>query len=191
VKRRCTAFNGISTTSSWSPPKAALPAFRQQADQPRTTLRSIRIRVAERRAAAVEIVVTVLHEYAHRLARGLLGRREDMALGERPGLTGNRRRSLPLTVVTNGALIDRVPVGAGLCGDRVTPAIWSRIAIASLGLEVGGRGPPPPRPKPWPGRTCRMFATERRDRSLCGERGGVAERTIVTTAATPIMMPSV
>src|SRR3954464_170350 len=73
----------------------------------------------------------------------------------------------------------------------VTPAIWWAIASTSSGLKFAGWGPPPPRPKPWPGRTWRMLVPS--DEIDFCTAAGVAwpSVTIVTTAATPMMMPSV
>src|SRR5206468_74179 len=54
----------------------------------------------------------------------------------------------------------------------------------------GACGPPPPRPKPWPGRIWRMFAPRL---EICSATAAVAPLprvTIVTTAATPMTMPS-
>src|SRR4051812_31563186 len=56
--------------------------------------------------------------------------------------------------------------------------------------KSGACGPPPPRPKPWPGRICNMLAPRL---EICSATAAVAPLprvTIVTTAATPMTMPS-
>ena len=98
---------------------------------------------------------------------------------------------VPFTVVCQLAALCTASTEDCACGATArTPATCSWIASTSDISKSGACAPPPPRPKPWPGRICRMFAPRL---EICSATAAVAPLpsvTMVTTAATPITMPS-
>ena len=126
------------------------------------------------------------------LRRLLLGVGEDAAVGQRPllvvevGVGGaGRRWSASWRHCRHRDADDWA------CGrHRATPATCAWIASTSAISNAARRGPPPPRPKPWPGRTMQHVGAEAGNLLCTAAVAPLPSVTIVTTAATPMTMPS-
>src|ERR1051325_7549411 len=189
VNRRCTALIGIRTTSSWS----WKPPWPREARVPITSQERSRIRkrwpTGSSRGKGFGWGVEPMMQTA-------LPDCSSASVQIRPSVRAhcwavkNWAVVPPILVCQLAALWTARPVDWAWGATARTPATCSWIAATSLMSKSGACGPPPPRPKPWPGRIWRMLAPRL---EICWATAWVAPLpsvTIVTTAATPMTIPS-
>src|SRR3990167_2891931 len=187
--RRCRVLIGISTTSSWSLPKAPWPL------ETRVPMTSQLIALTRSCAPTALVLpkssrctVWPIRQPAPPARNSSLLNARQSASFQLPVVSQSLVLPITLLLQLRPLATSTEPVRASGATAAIPP-ICAAMASPSLSLKAGAPPPPPPGPMRWPGRTCSRLVPRPEIWFCTAAVAPLPTVTMVITALTPITMP--